>query len=174
MFVVETKHFLERWECRVGESYSTNVRDIIKQSIDMGNTRVHWREDRGILVGIMYGGKRLYIVGLPTAKSFLLKTVVTIDMILQMGWKPMKLRIPNGFKRHMCMSCGKKCVPMTVGDNWYNPKKGVRENVVVCQECAKAFGQQALMRASANTDQYLEEVRWSSLSTTAESASPSN
>ena len=87
----------------------------------------------------------------------------------------MKLRIPEEFKRHTCMCCGEPCVPMTVGDNWYNPKKGVRETVIVCQDCSKQFGKKALQRAAANADGYFEEVnKWSTSSTTTRSASPSN
>lgn len=174
MEVIVTKHFLLRWKERVGD-YRPSVRRRIFESIDYGNVRKHPEDDRGIIIGLRHKKKPIYIVAVPDNEKLCLITVLQSNQVQTLGWEPMKMRIPDRLKQHICGSCGDYCIPMTGGDKWYNSDTGVYESVVVCPNCFKRFGEWAKKMASKNLDTYYREVvGWGSSGTTKGSAAPSN
>ena len=85
MRVIETHHFLAQWASRVGKYYP-RLRKLVLRSIVRGEARRHRRPELGILVPIEHTGKILCVVGIPTRKEFILRTVLPEDMACRMGW----------------------------------------------------------------------------------------
>ena len=170
MEIETSRHFLLRWRERVGD-YRDSVRRKIYESIDCGNVRKHPQDDRGVVIGLKYKKKPVYVVAVPNRDRLHLKTVLQSNQIKLLGWNHMGMRIPNRLKQHICQSCGQHCIPMTVGDKWYNEEKGVHESLIVCPSCFDRFGEWAMKRASQNLDTYYREVvGWDSSGTTKKAA----
>lgn len=85
MRVIETHHFLDQWSKRVGKYYP-RLRKLIIQAIRRGEHRRHRNPELGILVPIERRGTTYCVVGVPTRKEFILRTVLDEDMACRMGW----------------------------------------------------------------------------------------
>lgn len=177
MKIGSSLHFRMRWRQRVGP-YSPRVIKYVCMAITNGNVRKHWNDEQGVLVGLMYQGRKLCVIGAPSGEygeeEFLLQTVLSVEEASQCGWREMNMRIPRELKRGICQVCGDRCIPMTTGDNWYNKRKEAYESVVVCPECDQRLKKEAYRRAALNSDHYhlLVEAKWNSSDTT-QSGAPS-
>lgn len=85
MNVIETNHFMARWKCRVGR-YSYGYRKLIIDSGKQGRARRHKNEKLGVLVPVKIGKRTHNVLGILTEEKFILKTVMSDRMALNMGW----------------------------------------------------------------------------------------
>ena len=174
MRIMETRHFRQRWTKRVG-AHDVALRKCVRRAVESGNVRQHPDESRGLMVAIIYHSRKLCVMAVPNGGDLYLRTVMSLGMAKKSGWREMKMDIPDELKKHTCGVCGEKCVPMTEGDGWYNPKKGVYEDVIVCSNCDRSLRELAYAVAATNTDGYTREdsLAWN-LSSTTGSAAPSS
>jgi hypothetical protein len=77
--------------------------------------------------------------------------------------EPMK--IPSYFKREVCYVCGKPCVKMARGVNYYDVESGSCKYLVVCYECDKKLGDLAYIKAVRNKEKHTPLKGISSLKT---------
>lgn len=85
MRIVETNHFLAQWTERVGR-YHRGVRKLVRVAVEAGELCRHRRVELGILVMIRYADQVVCVVGIPTGRLFVLRTVMLEDMANRMGW----------------------------------------------------------------------------------------
>lgn len=86
MSIIETNHFLDRWEERVGR-YRPRVHKLIQRSIRRGENRIlGGRLDRGMLIPLVWKGRPLCVVGVPEDGEFILRSVLTEDQADRIGW----------------------------------------------------------------------------------------
>jgi hypothetical protein len=85
MRIIETHHFKSKWSERVGTK-EPRLRELICTNIEQGRTVRHYRQEFGIMVTIQTKGKTFGVIGIPTKKQFILKTVLDSKVASSMGW----------------------------------------------------------------------------------------
>lgn len=86
MRIIETHHFMGRWAQRVG-GYSEQMRKLIQGAAAGRGVRRHRRSELGLLVPLQLEHREVFVVGMPTTNSLILRTVLDRRMASRMGWK---------------------------------------------------------------------------------------